>query len=95
MFVVQAMGVTEYSRFICGYYPRTDEMAVLYGADLFQYRGLDWYNQSSAQRLEDPSAWDHYLLRDVADPFFGYTSNTSSWQGQYRGWDEFEVGGQG
>ena len=95
MFVVQAMEITQYSRFICGYHLRTDERAVLYRHDPSRYCALDWYNQSSAQRLQAPSVWDHYLLRDVVDPFNWYTSNTSTWQGQYRGWDDFEVGAEG
>ena len=94
MFVVQAMGFTQYSRFIRGYHLRSYETASLYLPDASRYCALDWYNQSAQQRLEDPAEWDHYLLRDVVDPFKWYTSNSHTWQGQYT-WEDFEVGAEG
>ena len=95
MFAVQAMEIQEYSRYICGYHIRTDERAALYRHDPSRYCALDWYNQSSAQRLRAPKVWDHYLLVDIVDPFKWYTSKSSTWQGQYQGWDLFEVGAEG
>ena len=52
------MGVTDYTRFICGYHMRTGRAAVKYDWDGDKYCALDWYAQSSEQRLADPDVPD-------------------------------------
>ena len=93
--VLQAMGIEDYSRFICGYHIRSEQKAEMYKEDPGRYCALDWYSQSAMQRRCCPSVWDHFLLVDTVDPFKWYEAKSYTSQGQFDGWQKFEVGAEG
>lgn len=53
-------GITDYTRFICGYHIH-GQAAIGYDSSLC---ALDWYAQTTADRLKNPGIWDHYLILD-------------------------------
>ena len=86
--VLEAAGIPVFCRWICGYH--------IHGmAESLVDKNLcvlDWYFQSNAQRLEDPSIWERYLLRDVVDPAEWWKSKTTTYVGQYVGWHGHIIG---
>ena len=85
--VLEAAGVYDYHRFICGYH--IHRMAKSQVRDDFCV--LDWYYQPSALRLKYPDVWDHYLLLDQVSPINFYKATTVQWQGSYV-WPNHKIG---
>ena len=56
------VGIKKYIRFLCGYHIH-GAAAVMYDPRLC---ALDWYSQTSEQRISQPSKWNHYLILDQA-----------------------------
>ena len=86
--LLEAAGITEYCRFICGYHIH-DQATSMLDKDCCV---LDWYFQSAQQRKADPLVWEHRLLLDQVCPTEWYKSRVFQIMPVYHGWDGYRVG---
>ena len=57
-----------------------------------KYCALDWYCQTTAQRLNDAEVWDHYLILDQVCPTQFFKAECFKSMPVYRGWRNHEIG---
>ena len=62
--VLEAAGVYDYHRFICGFHIKGMGKSEVRE----DYCPLDWYYQSASLRLKYPDQWEHYLILDQVSP---------------------------
>ena len=85
--VLEAAGISNYHRFICGYHihgmaeSRVDPALC----------PLDWYYQTDKQRMKDADVWDHCLLLDQVSPVTFWQSEVLQRVGQYT-WPQHRIG---
>ena len=86
--VLEAVGIVDYERFICGYHLRREAVSQV-DKNLCP---LDWYYQTCAQRCRNPDVWDHFILLDQVSPVNFWKSTTFKKIGQYE-WPGHRIGG--
>ena len=85
--VLEAAGIEDYHRFICGYHIKgmgkshVDE----------KFCPLDWYYQSASLRLKYPDQWDHYLILDQVCPADFWKGTILQQLGRYE-WPNHRIG---
>ena len=84
-------GITQFSRFICGYHIHGDT-AICF-APSWQYCALDWYSQTSTMYQREPSVWLHHTLLDQVSPIQFYQSEVYRKKGLFTGWEGHRIGG--
>ena len=86
--ILDACGIHEYTRFICGYHIH-GIAAKNYDASLC---GLDWYAQTTAMRQHNPDMWQRYVITDQVCPTQCVFAKTFEYLGQYEGWHGHQTG---
>ena len=87
--ILDAAGITEYARFICGYHIHGEAATQAYDG---QYCALDWYFQSPADRMADPNEWQHFLILDQVCPINYHEARVVKTLDRYNGWTDLRIG---
>ena len=77
--VWEAAGISDYHRFICGYYIHGMEKSL----EDEKLCPLDWYYQSAEQRMKNPDLWEHYLILDQVSPVDFWKGRQCQYIGKY------------
>ena len=85
---LEVAGVTEYTRFICGYHIH-GAVATAYDKRLC---ALDWYAQTTEDRETEPNVWDHFLILDQVCPTQCWYAKVYERKGRYEGWYDHAIG---
>ena len=85
--VLEAAGIVDYHRFICGYHIKGMGKSLIDE----KFCPLDWYYQSASLRLKYPDQWDHYLILDQVSPADFWKGTFLQELGRYE-WPNHRVG---
>ena len=86
--ILLASGITEYTRFICGYHIGG------IAADQYDSRlcGLDWYAQTTTMRQQNPDVWERYVITDQVCPTQGIYAKAYTKLDRAARWHGHQIG---
>ena len=87
--ILESAGITDYARFICGYHIHGEAATQAYDG---QFCALDWYFQTSTDRMADPNWWDHFVILDQVCPTMYYEARALKSLGRYNGLTDLRIG---